>query len=218
MLVPTLPASRFLVLDDADMPSAVSLALAAERVGDDRAEPVIVPTWWQSGADEAMPLVHKAVERHASVYGVRRVHAELVVEPSDEPGSASVLSQLLLAAVPLALREGCDAILFPIRPALAQETGDISVEGIAREVDRCELVARLASLDNERPCSIVTPMVDLSDRQIVDLARDMGVPAEVCWWSGVGGEAFAESCAARWGAPRRLATPSGRGEPVARRA
>lgn len=209
MLVPTLPASRFLILDDADMPSAVAVALAAERSGDDRTEAVVVPAWWRGGADEAMPLVHKAVERHASVYGVRRLHAELVVEPSGEPGSATVLSQLLLAAVPLALAEGCDAVLFPVRPEETDAGEDLAVDGIAREVDRAELVARLAALDSGLPCSIITPMVDLSDRQVIDLARDMGMPTEMCWWSGADGDHAAASLAQRWGTRRGVMAAAG---------
>ena len=66
MLVPTLPESRFLILDDADMASLVSIALVAERWGGAGPEPLVIPAWWRAEADTAMPLVHAAVDRPSS--------------------------------------------------------------------------------------------------------------------------------------------------------
>lgn len=206
MLVPTLPASRFLILDDADLPACVSVALASERGMDPSGGPVLVPSWWRDGADDAMPLVHRSVERHASVYGAGVASAELVIEPSSETGLD--LSQLLLAAVPLALEHGCDAVLFPVRPDGVPGSVDLPVDGIAREVDRAELIARLAALDTGSPCPIVTPMVDLTDRQVIDLAADMGVSNELCWWHGMRDEPVALESASRWKRPVLVAAAS----------
>lgn len=205
MLVPTLPSSRFLILDDADLASSVSVSIAVDRVLDSGGMPVLVPSWWRSGADDAMPLVHKAVDRHASVYGAGVFQAELVVEPDERQGpSGGLLSQLLLAAIPLALEAGCNSVLFPVRPDGVGDGAGLDVAAVAREVDRAALVTRLAALDHAEPCEIVTPMVDLTDRQVLDLAYDMGVSTEMCWWSGVSDDAAADAARGRWSGPRGL--------------
>ncbi|MFK7883001.1 MAG: hypothetical protein AB8F26_02305 [Phycisphaerales bacterium] len=204
MLVPTLPDARFLILDNADMPAALSVALAAEAAGmghsdgrsDDRT-PVLVPAWWGVHADQSMPLVHTAVERQAAVYGARTLATELVVEPDQSSGGYAVLSQLLMAAVKLAAREGCDAVLFPIQATELGESDELSVDIIAREVDRAALISRLACLDTG-PCSVVTPLIDFDASQTIDLVRDMGVPVDLCWWSSASGEPFADAQASRW--------------------
>lgn len=212
MLVPTLPESRFLILDDADMASLVSVALAAERWagvgGSDRA-PVVVPAWWRPDADTAMPLVHRAVQRRAALYGLTAVRDELVAEPSEGSQAFPELSQLLLAATRLAARHGCDAVLFPVRAADLER--EVTVAGVAREVDRAVLVGRLASLDGEglAACTVITPLVDLDDEQLLDLARDLSVPSDACWWSGVGDEPAAAEAARRWQGVRGM--PAGPG-------
>jgi hypothetical protein len=198
MLVPTLPEARYLILDDADAPSTVAAVLASERWGGRGPAPVLVPAWWRADADACMPLVHGAVARHAAVLGLRTLAEELVVEPGEAPGGAGVVSQLLLAAVQMADRAGCDAVLFPVRAADFGDAAEPSVGLIAREVDRAVLVGRLASLDADAPRTVVTPLVDLDDEQLVDLARDLGVAAESCWWAGRGSDSVAAHAARRW--------------------
>lgn len=205
MFVPTLPEARFLVLSDADLPAALTVALAAERWGGTGPAPVIVPAWWRSDADSAMPLVHSAVARQASLFAIPEPRTELVVESSAD--NASQLSGLLLAAVRLAAREGCDAVLFPVR---AMDWCDaVDATAVAREIDRAELVGRLASLDAPSGVSVITPVVDLDDEQTLDLARDLGVPAECCWWSGGGADPAAREAASRWRGLGSLAVASG---------
>ncbi len=199
MLVPTLPEARYLILDDADLASLVSVALAGERWGGQGPAPVVVPAWWRPGADDAMPLVHKAVARHAGVYGARALGEELVVEPGPD-GAFAELSDLLLAAARLARNLGCDSVLFPVRAADLSPEGDCPVGLVAREVDRAALVSRLASLDlPETPaCQIVTPLVDFDDEQLIDLARDLSVPSESCWWAADADDSGVRAAAARW--------------------
>lgn len=213
MLVPTMPEARYLILDDADLPSLVSVALAAERWGGRGPAPVVVPCWWRPRPDAAMPLVHRGVERHAGVYGVDRSHEELLAEP--EPGADRFpeRSAMLLGAARLAVRLGCDAVLFPVRAA---DLGDeVTADAVACEVDRATLVARLAALDAPgAACSVITPLVDFDDEQLVDLARDLSVPIETCWWSGAPGDPDAAVAAERWAAVRAM--PAGPAEPARR--
>lgn len=211
MLVPTLPEARYLILDDADLSSLVCVAMAAERWGSGGGKgpaPVVVPSWWREHADAAMPLVHGCVERHGLVYAHRPLGEELVVEPAEPDGCFPELSALLLAATRLAGRLGCDAVLFPVRAADLDPQRRVLLETVAREVDRAALVARLGSLDGA-PCSVVTPLVDFDDEQLIDLARDLAVPTETCWWSGVGGvggggDPLAAEAGERWSAVRAM--------------
>lgn len=198
MLVPTLPESRFLILDDADMASLVSIALVAERWGGTGPEPLVVPAWWRADADAAMPLVHGAVERRAAAYGLGVLRDELVVEPADPRGSFPELSELLLAATRLAARHGCESVLFPVRAA--DLDAEVTVATVAREIDRAVLVGRLAALDAEDSAarSVITPLVDFDDEQLLDLARDLSVPSDACWWSGANSDPTAADAARRW--------------------
>lgn len=208
MLGPTLPEARYLILDDADLSSLVSIAMASERWGGKGPAPVLAPAWWRPDADDAMPLVHRATGRHAALFGMTTIPEELVVEPREEPGGAGVISQLLLAASQMAARSGCDAVLFPVRAADLNADGRLTLPTLAREVDRAELIGRLATLDSGEPRSIATPLVDFDDEQLIDLAQDLGVPVEACWWAGRRGEPGADAATQRWRA--LLVTPTGR--------
>lgn len=200
MLVPTLPEARYLILDDADLASLVCVAMATERWSGRGPAPVLAASWWRPDADLAMPLVHKGVERHAGIYGHERLGEELVIEPRDPDGPCPELSDLLLAASRAATRAGCDAVLFPVRAADLRLDRTVAIETVAREVDRAALVGRLAALDREdgSSCPVVTPLVDFDDEQLIDLARDLAVPVESCWWSLVRGDALASRAAERW--------------------
>lgn len=210
MLVPTLPEARYLILDDADLPSLVAVALAAERWGGAgtgaRSAPVVVPAWWRPEADAAMPLVHAAVHRHAALYEHQPLPEELVVEPSEPVGTFPQLSDLLLTATRLAGRLGCDAVLFPVRAADLHPDARLDPDLIAREVDRAALITRLASLDtgSGTGCSVITPLIDFDDEQLIDLARDLAVPTEQCWWSAAPSDPAARHAAERWRAVRAM--------------
>lgn len=212
-MVPTLPHARYLILDDADLSSAVAVSLAVERWGGTGPAPLLVPTWWRAGADEAMPLVHRTVEHHAGHYGLRTLAHELVV-PTTESSS---ISHLLLAATELARQQSCDAVLFPVRAADWSDDGRPEIEILAREIDRAVMVGRLAALDAHEDAksdaSVQTPLVDLDDEQLVDLARDLAVPAEACWWANAGEDRLAIAARERWRSLRGIAGPIARTDP-----
>lgn len=215
MLVPTMPEARYLILDDADLASLVSVALAAERWGGRGRPPVIVPCWWRPDADLAMPLVHTAAERHASIFGLEFVPDELLAEAGADDDTHPERSAMLLRAIDLAARHGCDAVLFPVRAADLGVAGVVGVDQVAREIDRAALVSRLAALDHHAAgCTVVTPLVDFDDEQLIDLARDLSAPTEACWWSGVRDDPTASRAAERWAAVRAM--PAGPAEPVRR--
>lgn len=87
-------------------------------------------------------------------------------------------SRRLLDACSLARDEGCARVVWP-----AWCAGDI--DGIAVALERARLVSTLASLDARRGgLAIDTPVLDLTEPQLADLAVDVGVPAERGWFSG----------------------------------
>jgi hypothetical protein len=92
-------------------------------------------------------------------------------------------SAMLLGAVLEALSCGRSRVLWPIH------LGD--ADDLARVADACDramLLAELASIDVRRgSVAIETPYVDYTDRQIVELALDLGMPLSAAWWCEVDG-------------------------------
>ena len=80
----------------------------------------------------------------------------------------------------------------------------LDLDRIAQAADRALLAGRLAGLDATLHASpgvqVETPLLDLTDGQLADLAMDMDVPLETCWWWGgdTGHDAQAHQARARW--------------------
>jgi 7-cyano-7-deazaguanine synthase in queuosine biosynthesis len=80
------------------------------------------------------------------------------------------------------------------------------LEAMDRALARARLVERLVNLDlpageeDEPPLRIETPLLDLSDRQIAELAADLDAPLDVCWWCLKDGPAPCGRCGGchRW--------------------
>ena len=84
-------------------------------------------------------------------------------------------SRLLLDACAMSKAEGCERVVWPVWCA-----GE--VDGIALALDRARLVSTLASLDARRGgIAIETPVLDLIESQLAELAIDVGVPAQSGW-------------------------------------
>ena len=142
-------------------------------------------------------------------------------EPADSPVSRAGYEQsaLLLAACHLALARGLTRVVWPIH------IGDVGALGgadqpppldlIADACDRSMLAAQLASVDAGRASMGVTielPYVDFTDKQMIEVALDLGVPMSACWWcqrEGAKGSASG-------GAGGAEATPCGQCEACAR--
>ena len=167
---------RTCVIVDGNLPSLVACFAARERVlaaGQDLAaiQPIaLVPTF--EGPTAAART--RAAEYQAELNGMRVMRCAVKADgPAGESG-------LLLTASFLASKEGCDLLEWPVQRA----TGDVvDIDAAGRDADRCLLVTRLVAMDTLRPhfkadCSFV----DLSDRQLCDLALDMDLPVNTCWW------------------------------------
>ena len=141
--------------------------------------------------------VDPAVVRHAGVYGLEvfpqhavfppeRVETDLQSESQSNIGP--IQSQILLEAALIAMRSGIRRVVWPVRVIRPETTSAMEgfVDQIAIAVDRAVLASRLASLDADQSTAvdvvIETPFVDLSNEQMWDLAGDMALPIETCWW------------------------------------
>ncbi len=141
--------------------------------------------------------VDPAVVRQAGVYGLDVFSGQSVYPPDDaqmlsECSIGSIQSRMLLEAAQIALRAGIRRVVWPIRvmrPEMDVQMDvqmDTLVDQIAQAIDRAVLAARLASLDAGEGTGvdvvIETPFVDLSNAQMLDLAGDLAIPFETCWW------------------------------------
>lgn len=130
--------------------------------------------------------------------------------PAPEGGSSIVV----LAGATAAARLGCTRLIWPVHGARPDAGGELDLDVIAESIDRATLIGRLASLDARSEIEVHTPFVDLTDRQVADLAVDMGVDPSACWWASTD-EATPDAIAERrrWGVALREA-----GQPIASRA
>lgn len=169
-------AIRTCVIVDGGLPSLVNCFMARERilaVGGDIAsiQPLaFVPL--MGGPLGALKT--QAAEKHAALFGLKLVRSDASVE------SESGESGLVMTAAYHAARQGCDLLDWPVQHA---GVDSVDVDAAALEADRCLLITRLVAMDTLRPeFKVDCPLVDLTDRQLCDLAVDMDLPVSSCWW------------------------------------
>jgi len=184
-----------LILADGGLPSLLALAAARESVAAGGAKgeasrkasrgPGVL---YMPGGDETNHLRRTAVERQAALLEIERVdaaaHGELRGPGAHGTGQADTMR--LIAAAYVAARHGYEIVVWPVQFGGTGGLDTPDIDRIARTTDRALLVTRLVSLDAEehgKPgIRVESPYVDFSDRQIADLALDMSLPVETCWW------------------------------------
>ncbi len=197
MQIPRYPSEPCLLITDAGLASLVLTAMASEQpAADNQQKTTLYPGWWtsQSDMDLRIPAIDRAVEMQADLLSltVIRDHAGYP-EESPSRGQQSSLgvhqTRMLLDAATLAIQLGIKRVIWPIQ---ADETDDpaLHLDQIATAIDRALLTARLATLDAPDQggveVTIETPLIDLSNQQISDLAADLNVPISSCWWINTG--------------------------------
>ncbi len=154
------------------------------------------PLAWVTGPTRSM--AHHAVRAQADILSLDLLDRDWIGSDGSGPGQSLALLTIAQQAAVMGLRRVVWAVQFPLLGA------EPDLDRIAATVDRCLLISRLVSLDlwdHPNPAvpevRIETPLVDLSDPQIADLALDLGVPISAAWWiDGVGDPAQAEQ--RRW--------------------
>jgi len=188
--------SDCVVLCDGSLPGLVALAIEAERA---ESAPLVIagnPIGGVSSADTQ--AAREAVRAQAEVYNAPMIDgAYLLGGPASHDQSPAILASARITAT-VGRRRLVWGIQFPY---LGSEP---DLDAIATTVDRTMLIARLASLDlwddpdaKVPEVLIETPLIDLSDEQVADLASDLSVPWQTVWWLGAPGEQARED-RSRW--------------------
>lgn len=185
------PTGPTLVISDGDLPSLLACA-AVHESGRAQTGPTSSAIWVSVPGDSAQAA---AARRQAELYGFCVL--ELTASSSDALGGVEALSSTLLRAAALASAEGLRCVIWP------RNAGErLELPAARHAIERAELVSRLASLEAEvlgRPAIEVRALyADLTDTQIADLALDMDLPIQTCWWWD-GSAPDAPTCRQRWG-------------------
>lgn len=200
---PAGPLGRALVVSDGGLAGLVATAIATEEiVRRENLKQVAAPVVWSAWHDDSPVRARDAaVTRHAEAFGAVRVDTHAPTHHEGESIGAWK-NRVLLRAGSLALANGCRRVVWPIQftgPS-AEEPG--SVDAIADALNRAVLVSRLVSLDAGEAglpeVSVETPFVDLADAQLADLAFDLSVSVDECWWWEDSSPAAARE-RSRWG-------------------
>ncbi len=193
MQIPRYPDDPCLIITDAGLPSLILTAMLSEQQSSkNQQRSTLYPAWWtsQNDMDIRIPAIDKAVDMQADLLSltVVRDHAGYPEESTEESNTALGIHQtrMLLDAATLAIKLGFKRVLWPIQipetPDSAQRLNEISTA-----IDRAILTARLATLDAQSQggveVTIATPLVDLTNQQLSDLAADLNVPLITCWWT-----------------------------------
>lgn len=192
---------RSLIVSDGGLPSLLAAAIAGEEdsmrpqsAGVQQPDTSLV--WPVSTALGLDPVCAHAASRHAEIFSLE------YVPPGDERAGGllgatlgmrgEVETLVLLRACYLAAARRCTRVVWPVHHRAGAD-GSPDLDRIARSIDRALLVGRLISLDSDElggtEVTIETPFVDLEDDQIADMALDMELPVDACWWSGTFGQA-----------------------------
>lgn len=199
---PVEPLGRALVISDGGVGGLVATAIATEEtVRRENLKQTPAPLVWSAWHDDT-PAASRdaAVSKHAEAFGAVRI--DTASPPHHESETVGAWrNRVLLRAGSLALANGCRRVVWPVQFAGPTPDEPASVDAIADALNRAVLVSRLVSLDAgeaELPeVAFETPFVDLADNQLADLACELSVSVEDCWWWGASSQLAVEE-RARW--------------------
>ena len=123
-----------------------------------------------------LPLPH--------VFAVRPSH-----DPQGRPIGRLAWPQLLLAAMGYAMSYQIDRVVWPV-------SVDADPEATARAIETTLLASQLAETDTDSPPRIETPLLELSDKQVVELGAQLGVDWSLAWSCLRPGRSACGGCAA----------------------
>lgn len=180
------PSKKPLVLCDGDLPGMVALGLTQDAQGGPGGCGVLSGPVTTSGAEALAARIRAMAEAQA---------ADCLDFPAVAPSaltSGHRRTRYLCEAVQQAISNRFTTLVCPWQaetfdPDRARPADEPpSVDGLARELDRALLVSRLVTLDAAEHgvgvFEIQTPLIDLSDVQVAELALDLDVPIWRAWW------------------------------------
>jgi len=163
-----------LIIDDGG-PAALAACLLCEDAG--------AGLLWIPRTPSAGTRRIEAVRRHADLLGFP---APIEAAASADRGPLTT-PRLLLDAAAQAAERGCSRVIWPL--LLGEDFDAMALAG-----DQASLVTHLAQLEPETSVAIETPFLDLTDAQFLDLARELDLPVDACWWCEQEGAAPCGRC------------------------
>ncbi len=130
------------------------------------------------------------VHEQAAYFGIEEVqHLDLIV-----PGALKY-GPMLMAALSMAIEIGAERLCWP-----ANSGGDFAAISVVTE--QTILLRHLAQTEARNPPIIDTPLIEMSDRQVIELGGTLNAPWEMSWSCEMYG---AKPCLACGGCRRRHA-------------
>lgn len=190
-----MPTRTTLLIHDGDLAGLTALAMAVDDDTPDR-----LALWIPRSLRAAEARRRDHAKRQADHFHVEAVFEGTEVEPDPSASRQEVPPPLatpttLLAAVADAIRRRVTRIIWPITSG-----GDFDAMALATE--QALMARQLAELEGHAPPTIETPLVEVTDRQMIEIAAHLEAPFELAWSCEGDGETPCHDCA---GCARRRA-------------
>lgn len=175
--------ASILVIDFGDLPSLIAVAL--------QRNPQQIVLWHPSFDTDAREHLLASTKEHGEVFGIQEVI--LSKRQNELPGNQShaialMEADLLLAAAIAATEAGCQKVVWP------KQVGP-DPKQICIAVERANLVVALTETGQTTSTLMIDlPLVDLSEKQIVDLGDDQGMLDQSFWPCDSGQKAPCGTC------------------------
>ncbi len=123
-------------------------------------------------ADHARKQAHHfGITRHVEVPTLQlRPNAE----PGSEPAATLVRPRLLMLGLTHALAWQATQVVWPVQV-------NADHPQVAKAAEQALLAEHLAALDHEHPPHIAMPLLELTDKQLIELGAHLDVPWELAW-------------------------------------
>ncbi len=167
-----------LILHSGGLRSLVATALTLEN--DDKARLTLLHL--NDGRDNTYNRLDH-VHRQAEHFAITRVNEMDLAHlyghghgkgPEGEPMGAFVVPQLLLAALSHARFQQAQQVIWPV-------SFDGNVKAMAQATEQAILADQFGDFEQGGAPHIVTPLLELTDRQVIELGAELDVPWEQSW-------------------------------------
>lgn len=185
-------SERVLIVTDAGLPALVTCLMAPDP---DRVVAWAPPIGADLGEGAITPIHHQAAEEQAEMLSLGEFVTPSEAWPAAKPGSRPAeawsgfdedrrVTSLLLEACAEALRRNCSRVIWPVACGA-------DLDALFSVAERASLISRLVELSVPTSGSspmmslapiVETPLADLDDIQIAEMALDLDAPVSSCWW------------------------------------
>ncbi len=190
-----------LIICDGGLSSLVACTQAAKKA-ETRSEPPTTIAWFVPTGDETDEARRNSMRAISTLLGLSFGESPVRAEAESPETPSQRETRLLLECAAQALAIGVQTVTWAIQPGGTEADEWPDLDDIAERMDRALFCARLALLDagsdSASDIRILTPLIDFTDRQLAELAADLAVAVETCWWYSGAQHALASSKQRRW--------------------